>query len=178
MRRAVAGMIVLAAAMVALSAAAQDREPDLTAELVSIGGGAVGHIEIFAAPTGLLLRATFAGLEAGTHGFHIHETGLCEAAPQVRPEDPPPFRSAGDHLNPDGREHGFLNEAGPHAGDLPSIVVPEIGTLSLDIFVPGLDPATLMDADGSSFIVHARPDDYTTDATGRSGGRIACGVIG
>jgi Cu-Zn family superoxide dismutase len=178
MRKAVAGMIVLAGAMIALAAAAQDREPDLAADLVSIGGAAVGHIEIFAGPTGLLLRATFTGIEAGMHAFHIHQTGLCEAAPQVRPEDPPPFRSAGDHLNPDGREHGYLNQAGPHAGDLPNIAVPETGTLSLEMFAPGLDLPTLMDADGSSFIVHARADDYATDATGRSGGRIACGVIG
>ncbi len=175
MRKAVAGMI--AGALVAVAAAAQENGPDLTAELVSVGGDAVGHVDIFAGPAGLLLRATFAGIEAGVHGFHIHETGLCEAAPQLRPEDPPPFRSAGDHLNPDGREHGYLNEAGPHAGDLPNIVVPETGALTLDIFASGLDLAMLMDADGSSFIVHTRADDYITDPAGRSGGRIACGVI-
>jgi Cu-Zn family superoxide dismutase len=81
-------------------------------------------------------------------------------------------------LNPAGKEHGYLNDAGPHAGDLPNIVVPETGTLTLDIFVPGLDVATLMDADGSSFVVNARADDYATDPAGRSGGRIACGVLG
>jgi Cu-Zn family superoxide dismutase len=178
MRKAAAGIVAVLGLVAAFAAAAQDRPPDLTAELVGIGGNSVGRIEIFAAPTGLLLRATFTGVDAGVHGFHIHEAGLCEAAPQLRPEDPPPFRSAGDHLNPDGKEHGYLNEAGPHAGDLPNIVVPDTGTLSLDIFAPGLDIATLMDADGSSFIVHARADDYTADPAGRSGGRLACGVIG
>jgi len=162
----------------ASAAPAQDRDPDLTATLVNVGGETVGTVELYEATGGMLIRATFTGIEAGIHGFHIHETGLCEAAPQVRPEDPPPFRSAGDHLNPGGTQHGFLNEAGPHAGDLPNVIIPEAGEITVDIFAPGIDTALLMDADGSSFIVHSRADDYTTDATGRAGGRIACGVIG
>ena len=38
--------------------------------------------------------------------------------------------------------------------------------------------ATLLDGDGSAFIIHANPDDQVTDAgNGGSGPRIACGVI-
>ena len=153
------------------------RDPDLTAALISVGGDSVGTVEIFAGTAGVLLRATFAGVPPGAHAFHIHETGLCEAVPRVRPEDPLPFRSAGNHLNPDGNEHGFLNPAGPHLGDLPNVQIPETGELTIEIFVPGLDLALLMDEDGSTFILHDRADDHTTDTTGRSGGRIACGVI-
>jgi Cu-Zn family superoxide dismutase len=35
----------------------------------------------------------------------------------------------------------------------------------------------VFDADGSSLIVHAAPDDFLTDPTGNAGARIACGVI-
>ena len=39
-------------------------------------------------------------------------------------------------------------------------------------------PATLFDADGSAFIIHANPDDQVTDVgNGGSGARIACAVI-
>jgi Cu-Zn family superoxide dismutase len=38
-------------------------------------------------------------------------------------------------------------------------------------------PNSLLDADGSSLVIHATKDDYRTDPSGNSGGRIACGVI-
>ena len=33
------------------------------------------------------------------------------------------------------------------------------------------------DADGTAVVVHANADDYRTDPSGNSGGRIACGVL-
>jgi Cu-Zn family superoxide dismutase len=38
-------------------------------------------------------------------------------------------------------------------------------------------PNSLFDADGSSIVLHALPDDQHTDPSGNSGGRIGCGVI-
>ncbi|MDY0393489.1 superoxide dismutase family protein [Virgibacillus halophilus] len=37
-------------------------------------------------------------LPKGTHAFHIHEKGMCEA---------PDYESAGGHFNPDNMKHGF-----------------------------------------------------------------------
>jgi Cu-Zn family superoxide dismutase len=33
------------------------------------------------------------------------------------------------------------------------------------------------DADGSALVVHTSADDFKTDPTGNSGGRVACGVL-
>ena len=38
-------------------------------------------------------------------------------------------------------------------------------------------PALMFDADGSALVVHESPDDMRTDPDGKSGPRIACGVI-
>jgi Cu-Zn family superoxide dismutase len=36
---------------------------------------------------------------------------------------------------------------------------------------------SVFDADGSAIVVHALPDDNSSDPAGNSGDRIACGVI-
>ena len=33
------------------------------------------------------------------------------------------------------------------------------------------------DADGTSLVIHAKPDDYRSDPSGNSGDRIACAVL-
>ena len=53
------------------------------------------------------------GLAAGLHGIHIHAVGSCS----------PTFAAAGGHYNPLGHQHGLENPSGPHAGDLPNLIV-------------------------------------------------------
>jgi Cu-Zn family superoxide dismutase len=113
------------------------------------------------------------GLSPGLHGIHIHAVGSCVA---------PTFASAGGHYNPLSHQHGLENPNGPHAGDLPNLVVDVSGHGRLQAMTdrvtlsPGI--ATLLDGDGSALIIHANPDDQVTDVgNGGSGPRIACGVI-
>jgi superoxide dismutase, Cu-Zn family len=119
------------------------------------------------------VNVSVSGLSPGIHGVHIHEKGNCTG---------PAFASAGEHYNPLGKHHGLNNPAGPHAGDLPNLVVGKDGKGLMNVttdrvtLLPG--PTTLFTSNGTSLVIHAGPDDQMSDPSGNSGGRIACGVIG
>ena len=115
-----------------------------------------------------MLHVQAQGLPPGTHGIHIHAVGRCEA---------PDFQSAGPHWNPTSRQHGRDNPQGAHHGDLPNITIGADGRGMLHADVAGASWAELLDADGAAVVIHATADDYRTDPSGNSGGRIACGVI-
>ncbi|HEX7051581.1 MAG TPA: superoxide dismutase family protein [Longimicrobiales bacterium] len=142
------------------------------AELRDADGNRVGTATFTEEANGVRVVVDVSDLRPGRHGFHIHETGRC---------DPPDFQSAGGHFDPEGREHGMENPAGPHAGDLPNLVVQVDGTgrgNSLDPYVTlegGED--SLFRNGGTALVVHADPDDYYTDPSGDSGDRVACGII-
>lgn len=141
------------------------------AVLADAAGKGIGTAEIVDQGSSVLLRVGVAGQTPGDHGIHLHMTGKCEA---------PGFTTAGGHLNPGAHQHGSLNPAGPHVGDLPNVVVLSNGSGTLDTPLSGsfadLSP-TLFDGDGTAVVLHAAADDYKTDPSGNSGGRIACGVL-
>jgi Cu-Zn family superoxide dismutase len=122
--------------------------------------------------SGVLIRGKVSKLPPGRHAFHIHAVGKCE---------PPDFLSAGAHFNPLGKQHGTKNSAGPHAGDLPHVVVGPDGDAEVNVVAPhvslGAGPQTLVITGGTALVIHAEPDDDSTDPDGNSGARIACGVI-
>jgi len=117
----------------------------------------------------LMMHAQVSGLKpSAEHGFHVHEKGDCASTDGS---------SAGGHFNPDGKPHG-PQSAAHHAGDLPALKSDANGNAELKVKLTGptvtAGPASLI---GRAVIVHANPDDYTTQPTGNSGARIACGVI-
>lgn len=145
--------------------------PIATAALKDAHGATIGEATVIREGEKARLVVEAAGLSEGLHGLHFHEVGKCDA---------PAFTSAGGHLNPAGRQHGTLNAAGPHVGDLPNLLAGADGkavlTAQLDV-APSVLTAALFDADGTAVVIHAGPDDYKTDPSGNSGGRIACGVL-
>lgn len=137
-------------------------------DIVGTGGDVIGRLEFVDGAGGVLLKAEIEGLVPGEHGFHLHETGRCGY----------PFTSAGGHYNPTDRAHGLLSENGPHAGDLPNLVVAEGASIArVHVFAHGLSIAELQEGDGSALVIHAGPDDYLTDPAGAAGDRVACAAI-
>jgi Cu-Zn family superoxide dismutase len=119
---------------------------------------------------GITLQVKVEQAPPGEHAVHIHETGDCSA---------PDGSSAGGHWNPTVEDHGRWGVAPHHLGDIGNLVVGEDGngtlTLTTDRWSMGTgEPNDILDL---SVIVHASPDDFTTQPTGAAGGRIGCGVI-
>ncbi|UIP07147.1 superoxide dismutase family protein [Erythrobacter sp. SDW2] len=117
------------------------------------------------------LAIAVAGLTPGAHGFHLHTTGDC-----TRPE----FTSAGGHLNPYGKGHGIMDSDGAHMGDLPNLTVSAQGTATATFDLRGNRAellSALFDSDGTAIVIHADPDDGTSEPAGNAGKRVACAVL-
>jgi Cu-Zn family superoxide dismutase len=132
------------------------------------GSETMGEVAFAQAGSRVRVVAQVIGLHPGQeHGFHIHEVGDCSSGDG---------KSAKGHFNPFGKPHALGSER--HAGDLPALKADAKGRarmrVELDIITLAPGPASII---GRSVIVHARPDDYTTQPTGNSGRRLACGVI-
>jgi superoxide dismutase, Cu-Zn family len=141
-------------------------------ELKTADGRDAGSIKMIETTAGVLLRLKLKGLTPGQHGIHIHETGKCEGD----------FSSAGGIYNPLGAKHGYLSDEGPMVGDLPNIFVGPAGEAEVEFVSPFVTlnreaEDSIFDADGTSFVVFEKPDDYLTDPDGNAGARVACGVI-
>ena len=137
--------------------------------LINSAGQSIGSVVAWQTTGGVSFRVRASGLPHGVHGIHVHPIGRC---------DPPDFSTAGTHWNPTNKQHGLNNPNGPHAGDLPNVTVAANGVLSQTVVLPNATMAQLLDADGSSIMIHANADDYVSQPAGNSGPKIACAVIG
>lgn len=164
--------VALSAGLLAGATPASATGEKATATLKLANGSDAGTVTIIQATSGVLLKLDLKGLTPGVHGLHVHEVGKCEGD----------FSSAGGIFNPLGAKHGFLNEEGPMAGDLPNIVAGPDLTARAEMLSPFLTlnkeaDETLMDSDGSAIVVYEKPDDYLTDPEGGGEPRVACGVL-
>lgn len=117
---------------------------------------------------GVLLTAKINGLpQSKTHckgkffGFHIHNGTSCTG----NSEDE--FANASTHYNPKNCDHPY------HAGDLPPLLENN-GIAYMTVLI---DKFKIKDIIGKVIIIHDNPDDFTTQPSGNSGKKIACGKI-
>ena len=116
-------------------------------------------------------EAKMTGLTPGVHAIHIHEKSDCSAADAS---------SAGGHWNPMHVKHGKWTDTERHKGDIGNFTADANGngsiTLKTDEWCIGCGDET-KDILNKGLIVHANPDDFTTQPTGNAGGRVACSAI-
>lgn len=143
-----------------------------TANLSAASGSlASGQLKLMPMGDGVHITGTIGGLKPnGTHAFHIHEKGDCSAADAS---------SAGGHFNPTSQPHGRASAPRHHAGDSDNLVANAEGTATVNAHFNGvaLGGGASNDVAGKAIVVHADPDDYTSQPAGNAGSRIACGVI-
>lgn len=127
-----------------------------------------GDVDFKETKDGVLLTAKIQGLPKSPNsckgrffGFHIHEGGSCTG----NTEDE--FANVGMHFNPTNCLHPF------HVGDLPPLLENN-GYAYMSVLIGKFK---IKDIIGKTIIIHDKPDDFTTQPSGDSGKKIACGVI-
>lgn len=130
--------------------------------------GISGTVRLYQTNGGVIVLAQIRGLPQSDlpcqdriFGFHIHEGTDCGG----NMDDP--LADAMSHYNPNGCGHPY------HAGDLPPLFGNNGRALSLFL----TNRFSIDEVIGRTVILHDHPDDFTTQPSGNSGTKIACGVI-
>ena len=131
-------------------------------------GEITGIVRFFPIGAGVLVNAEIYGLPADVNpcasdifGFHIHEGHSCTG------NESDPYANTGGHYNPALCPHPA------HEGDMP----PLFGYNGSAWMMYYTDRFNLSDIIGKTVIIHSQPDDFTTQPSGNSGAKIACGTI-
>jgi len=152
------------------SCASMATGPSATATLISTSGStATGTVNLAQLANGSVeVTVNLRGVPPGVHGFHIHEKGDCGDN----------GNAAGGHYNPAGTPHGAPNADPHHAGDFGNVTADADGNVNTRFVTRSITVSDgPMTAVGHAIILHANPDDLTTQPTGNAGARIACGVV-
>lgn len=114
------------------------------------------------------VQVDLTGVPPGVHGFHVHERGDCGDS----------GNAAGGHFNPTSAPHAAPAAASHHAGDFGNVTAGANGEVHTKFTTRSITVGEgSRSAVGKAVILHANPDDLTTQPTGNAGGRIACGVV-
>lgn len=120
------------------------------------GDGIRGTVKFFPQYPGIMVTAEIFGLSDGFHGFHIHEGRSCGGVD---------FADSGAHFGTGTHPN--------HAGDLPPILSCG-GKAYLAVYTNRFQISEIL---RRTVVIHADPDDFTTQPAGASGRKNACGVI-
>lgn len=130
--------------------------------------GLSGLVRFYQTKAGVVVLAEVSGLPHSDHscedrifGFHIHQGTDCGG------DMDDPFANAMSHY--DSHDCGHPH----HAGDLPPLF--GNGGFALSLFLT--HRFSVDEVIGKTVIIHNAPDDFTTQPSGGSGTKIACGVI-
>jgi Cu-Zn family superoxide dismutase len=105
----------------------------------------------------------------GSFGFHIHTVGDLSD---------PDLKSAGKHWDPAMKKHhGAEGDPDGEAGDMGNVHSDANGVAKVNFTTKFFSVAGEPSVIGHAVILHADPDDLTSQPAGNSGPRIAGGVI-
>lgn len=128
-----------------------------------------GVLRFVQTPNGVRITGLISNLTPGEHGFHVHEFG------DLTSRD---GSAAGGHFNPENRSHGGPESDHRHVGDLGNITADKEGNAVVNVLDPALALSGSRSIIGRSIVVHAQPDDLSSQPSGNAGARVAVGVIG
>lgn len=127
-----------------------------------------GEVRFYQTSLGVVVAAEVNGLPAPENrcvspvfGFHIHSGNRCTG------NETDPFADALTHYDPHGCPHPH------HSGDMPPLF--GSGGYAFSLFLT--DRFSVGEIIGKTIIIHSNPDDFTSQPSGNSGAKIACGVI-
>ena len=127
-----------------------------------------GRVYFYHTPSGVLIVTNVSGLpdtqkkcSSPIFAYHIHSGGSFSG----NADDP--FADALTHYNPNSCQHPY------HAGDMLPLFYCKGRAFSAFL----TDRFSIREIIGKTVIIHSNPDDFTTNPSGNSGTKIACGKI-
>lgn len=127
-----------------------------------------GTVKFYQTDIGVFVVTSVTGLPKNSDpcaqpifAFHIHNGSGCTSSSSV------PFENSCTHFNPNNCSHPF------HAGDMPPLFSSD-GAAWNTYFTNRFRVNNII---GLPVIIHSKADDFTTQPSGNSGDKIACGVI-
>lgn len=111
-------------------------------------------------------------LSPGFHGLQIHSVGKCEANSASPTEG-----SSGDFASAGAVYQASDHTGYPASGDLTALEVRSDGSAKLVTTSNLFTAADLRTSSGSALVIHQTADYLSSNPTGDSGKRVACGVI-